>query len=211
MIRRFKFIYKIHPRHPKACALAGVFLVILIVPLGLPIQNCQTAGYLIQYTDGLYPMFQAVKVLYVAANETSQEIFFKLYSYGTLNATIERVLVNGKEVTTINSLPLTLGSFVDYGTVIFKYDGSWEDTIQVKMETGWGSAQEEYNIKHSVDLQDASQNSINAAYPSETESQKAYQMQHRWEIFRTSLAESFILAQSIIGLAAFLVYEWLRK
>ncbi len=208
MTRRSRCFYRIRLGYSEASALTGIILVILIVPLILSIQNFQMAGYLIEHTDyGLYSMFQAVKVEYVAANETSQEIFFKLHNYGTLSATIEKVLVNDAEATMMTSLPLTLGSYVDYGTIVFKYNGSWEDSIQVTMLTDHGVVYGEgVDIKQSVNLQDASQNSVISVYPSESESQKAYQMQHRWEILRTSLAEICILTPSIMGLAAFFVY-----
>jgi hypothetical protein len=197
--------------YPEACY-AGVITVILIFELSLSIQNYQIAHELIQSIDyGLYPKFQQVEVTYVAANETSQEIFFKLKNTGTWRSTIESVLVNDTEVSMIPSLPLTMGPHVDYVTIVFNYNGSWNDTVQVKILTDYSRADVYDNIEQSIDLQVASKNPIMNAYPSESESQTVYQLKHRWEILRKNSAKILILTPLIVGLGAFFAYRQLRK
>ncbi len=201
------------PRYSEAC-LAGVIAVILIAELFGSLQTYHVANDCIQSIDyGLYPLWEQVDITYVAANETSQELFVKLQSVGTRRTFIEHVLVNDAEARTIPSLPFIMWGHVDYVTLVIHYKGSWDEPVRLNIvygdpyTIGYTDEGETYGyyvtFAQTIDLHVSSQNPIRNAYPSESEALKIDQFHHRWEILRSSVMKIGILTPVIVGLLVF--------
>lgn len=105
-----------------------------------------------------------MQILYVAANQTSREIYCKILNTGTHLLTLEEIRVNGSKVIAKDRLPLIIKPFYarDYRTCVFRYDGPWKGSILIDFHTLIGLRTDWEKL---VDLQTASSNPIEGAYP----------------------------------------------
>jgi hypothetical protein len=109
-----------------------------------------------------------VSIVYVAANQTSQEIFCKLRNDGPNSATLTELWVNNTRVNTGNSLPLAFEPLLDYKTFVFNYNGSWQGSILITFYTPWSQQPFGDNgVQKLVYLKAVSANPISEAYTSE--------------------------------------------
>lgn len=120
-----------------------------------------------------------IEILYVAANQTSREIFCKLRGNGTVTSTVYEVRVNGTIVTTGDPLPITLKN-AEYKTYVFRYDGPWEGSILIFFDVHSFFRREKGGPEILVDLQTISKNPIEGAYPSKIE------LFYAWLLYRES-------------------------
>lgn len=105
-----------------------------------------------------------VSIVYVAANQTSQEIYCKLRNDGPNWSTLTELRVNGTRVDTGGSLPLNFERLLDYKTFVFQYNGSWQDSILITFLYHPGDYPTAQKL---VDLRTVSANPISGAYTSE--------------------------------------------
>jgi len=160
---------------PKINSVAGVILAVL---LGLIIFSYLImAGYYEAHYGGFPTRFERIRIVYAAADQTTREIFCKLCNTGNTFAILEEVWVNGTKVSTRDPLPITMESFLDYKTIVFGYNGTWEGSILISVRT-----RAAYNFNGLVDLQAASRNPIGGAYPSTAELQQVYLEHHLGEV-----------------------------
>ena len=159
----------------RSVLVAGVVLTVL---WGLIISSyvIMTDYYETHY--GLFPIYERVEIAYVAANKTSREIFCKLRNTGNAQSIIEEVRVNGTKVSTGDPLPITMDPILGYKTYVFRYDGPWEGSILISFRNPHSG----YVFEQLVDLEAASRNTIEGAYPSKDELQRAFFESHLGEI-----------------------------
>jgi len=157
-----------------------------------------------------YPPHDWLEIVYVAANQTSREIFCKIRNTGNANSILEGIRVNGSKVSTMSKLPITIEPVGDYKTCVFKYDGPWKGSILIDFYTSSCGEYERWGKL--VDLQAASSNPIEGAYPSRGEI--LVQSLHLW--FSRHLGEitvymEVVLWCSIVIFVAVIVLLLLRN
>lgn len=144
--------------------------ILLIISLGLIVSSYLTMSYHeFYYYCLLYYNYwpDRLEIVYVAANQTSREIFCKVRNTGNAYARLVEIRVNGSKVSMVDQLSITIESILDYRTCIFRYEGPWKGSILIDFYTISGGEYERWGKL--VDLQAASSNPIEGAYPSRTE------------------------------------------
>lgn len=133
--------------------ITGVVLILVLAPL--IIGSYDDIG-LVPFAVAFMPV-PKLEIQYVAANQTSRMIYCRLKNTGTLNVTLMEVWVDSSIVKTRDPLPTMLPPGYSY-TYAFRYDGPWEGAIDITFHTG------RYEYPKRVDLQEASENSIEEAF-----------------------------------------------
>jgi len=108
-----------------------------------------------------------LEIVYVAANQTSREIFCKIRNTGIANSSLVEIRVNSSKISMVGQLPMTIGSILDYKTCVFRYEGPWKGSILIDFYTVSGGEYERWGKL--VDLRTASGNPVEGAYPSGAE------------------------------------------
>jgi len=108
-----------------------------------------------------------MEIVYVAANQTSREIFCKIRNTGNAYSRLVEIRVNSSKVGMVSQLPITIGSILDYETCVFRYEGPWKGSILIDFYTVSGGEYERWGKL--VNLRTASSNPIEGAYPSRAE------------------------------------------
>lgn len=200
------FSYYVMGIYPPRFMRRGVF-VLLAILLGLI-----TCTYFIVWYNagGRYQCiggFDRLQILYVAANQTSREIYCKVLNTGSHLLTLEEVRVNGSKVITSEQLPITIKPVcvLDYKTFVFRYDGPWKGSILLDFLAA-GRDWEKL-----VDLQTASSNPIEGAYPDKFELLSIYINRNLGEIARYMEAVLWGSIAAYLAVGAQLVLRGLKK
>jgi len=200
------FSYYVMGVYPPRFMRRGVF-ILLAVLLGL----IMCSYFIVRYGTGgrnqCIGGFDRLEILYVAANQTSREIYCKVLNTGSHLLTLEEVRVNGSKVVTREQLPITIKPFcvLDYRTFVFRYDGPWKGSILLDfLAEGrvWGKL---------VDLQTASSNPIEGAYPDRFELLSIYFNRNLGEIARYMEAVLWGSIAAYMAVGAQLVFRGLKK
>jgi len=142
-----------------------VVCIILVILLGLIVGSYLVISY---HNFGYnYAPHDRLEILYVAANQTSREIFCKVRNTGNAYSILEVIRVNGSKVSMVSRLPVTMEPIMDYETCVFRYDGPWKGSMLVDFYTTSAGQYERWGKL--VDLQTASNSPIEGAYPSGAE------------------------------------------
>jgi len=153
--------------------------------------------------------FDRLQILYVAANQTSREAYCKVLNTGSHLLTIDEIKVNGSKVITRDRLPIVIRPFCvrDYRTFVFRYDGPWKGSIVIGFHTLPFPA----DWEKLVDLQAASSNPIDGAYPDRFELLSVYFYRNLVEIARYMEAVLWGSIAAFAGVVAQLVLTNLKK
>jgi hypothetical protein len=147
-----------------------VVWVLLIILSGLMVSSYLIISYHeFSFFCWLYCNYwpDRLQIVYVAANQTSREIFCKVRNTGNGNSSLVEIRVNSSEVSMVSQLPMNIGSTLDYRTCVFRYEGPWKGSILIDFYTVSGGQYERWGKL--VDLQTASSDHIEGAYPSGAE------------------------------------------
>jgi len=200
------YVMGIYP--PRFMHLGLSFLLAIL--LGLIVSSY----FIVWYSDtGMHHCiggFDRLQILYVAANQTSREIYCKVLNTGSHLLTIDEIKVNGSKVITRDRLPIIIRPLCvrDYKTFVFRYDGPWKGSIVIGFHTLISFPADWEKL---VNLQTASSNPIGGAYPDRFELLSIYFYRNLGEIARYMEAVLWGSITAFLAVGAQLVLRGLKK